>query len=154
MIVAPLGWPFGKFQHVCMYVRDLPATEAYLAGLGIQLQPYAHMTEGKFLLLEGMDEEAFWALGYKHAMVGDIHFQVMSPGSHDTLLKRLVDQHGDRIYTCGWVVDDVDAAEQEMLSRGLSVKWKGRHENGWGFTYFDTFDKLGAYFCIRQNPRP
>ena len=47
----------------------------------------------------------------------------------------------------------MDDAERHLIDRGLGVAWKGRHDNGWGFTYFDTFNELGVMICVRQSPR-
>jgi methylmalonyl-CoA/ethylmalonyl-CoA epimerase len=155
-----LAWPFAMFQHVCFYVRDMDETERFLASFGIELVDYPYREHGGFTELSGLrldgsadEEEAFWDLGYKHALAGNVHFQVMAPGRHDTIHKRFVEQHGSRAYSVGFYVAAVDDAERYLQGRGLHVVWKGRHENGLGFTYFDTFDLLGVNLCVCQSPR-
>lgn len=155
-----LAWPFAMLQHVCFYVRDMEETESFLGSFGIRLEDYPYRDHGRFLELEGLrldgdpnEEEAFWDLGYKHAMAGNVHFQVMCPGRHDTIHKRFVERHGNRAYSVGFYVGDVEHAERHLRDQGLRVVWRGRHENGLGFTYFDTFDLLGINLCVRQSPR-
>jgi len=155
-----LGWPFAMFQHICFYVRDMEETARFLASFGIRLVDYPYRDHGGFAQLEGLrldgnpdHEEAFWDLGYKHAMAGNVHIQVMAPGRHDTIHQRFVAQHGNRAYSVGFYIADVDEAERVLRERGLRVVWKGRHENGLGFTYFDTFERLGVNLCVRQSPR-
>ena len=59
---------------------------------------------------------------------------------------------GRYVFSVGFLVDDVDAAEAKGKELGLKVQQKGRHEDGWGFTYFDTADTLGINLTVRQNP--
>jgi methylmalonyl-CoA/ethylmalonyl-CoA epimerase len=140
------------FQHVCCYVDDLEDATAFLAAVGLATTGYPHHSQGDFRLLEGMTKDAFWKLGYQHALIGDVHFQIMSPAAEETPQKLFVDRYGRRAYSIGFYVDDVGTAESSLLNRGLNVLWKGRHENGWGFTYSDTVNRIGINLCIRQSP--
>ncbi|MEO1198900.1 MAG: VOC family protein [Pseudomonadota bacterium] len=142
---------FKTLHHVHIIVDDMEEVSNFLQGIGIEVRNYQH--PGGFELLEGIDEDAFWKLGYKHAVCGDVHLQIMSPAEEDTGHKRFVAQHKRRVFSLGFVVDNLDAEESFVKSKGLNVLMKGRHQDGWGFTYFDTFDQLGFNLCIRTNPR-
>ncbi|MEO1198905.1 MAG: VOC family protein [Pseudomonadota bacterium] len=144
---------FSEFQHVCGYVPNLSATRASLTEIGLSTEGYNHRHEGDFKLLQGLSREAFWNLGYEHVMVGRVHFQIMSPGIEPSPQKSYVDAYGPRAYSIGFYVEDTDDAERQMIDRGLTVAWKGRHQNGWGFSYFDTFKDLGVMICLRQSPK-
>lgn len=141
---------FSTLHHVHIVVDDMDDVQRFLEGIGIVLSDYPH--PGRFKLLEGLDEAAFWKLGYKHAECGPIHLQVMSPADEDTGHKRFAAQYGRRVFSVGFVVDEIDRHEERLKSNGLEVLMKGRHEDGWGFTYFDTFRELGVNLCIRCNP--
>ena len=146
-------WPFSQFHHVHIVVPDIEAAGTYMQSIGLPIQDYGHQKRGKLKVLEGMSVEEFDELGYRFVDVGGVHVQFMSPGEMDSPHKRFIAAHGARVFSIGFVVEDVDTAEDEMRSRGLEVLIKGRHENGWGFTYFDTFETLGVNICIRQSPK-
>jgi methylmalonyl-CoA/ethylmalonyl-CoA epimerase len=144
---------FSKLHHVHIVVDDMADVDGFLRSIGIPLSDYHH--PGGFTCLEGLDEAAFWKLGYKHALVGPVHLQVMSPAEEDTGHKRFAARYGRRVFSIGFVVADaaaLDAHEEKLKAQGLQVLMKGRHEDGWGFTYFDTFDALGVNLCVRCNP--
>lgn len=145
-------WPFSKFHHVHIIVPDIEETTKFMQEIGIPIRGYEHQLKGTFNVLDGMSVEEFDELGYKYADVGGVDVQFMSPGKMESPHSRFIEAYGPRAFSIGFVVDDIEKAEAEMISRGLSVLIKGRHENGWGFTYFDTFDKIGINICIRQSP--
>lgn len=83
--------------------------EGFLRGIG-------------FTCLEGLDEAAFWKLSYKHALVGPLHLQVMSPAEEDTGHKRFAARYGRRVFSIGFVVADaaaLDAHEEKLKTQGL-----------------------------------
>lgn len=77
----------------------------------------------------------------------------MSPGKRESPHRQVAAQVGKRVYSVGFLVSDVDAAEAELTRRGLSVLMRGRRNDGFGFTYFDTEKHLGINLCIRQDAR-
>lgn len=144
-------WPFSRLHHVHIIVENMEQVEAFLGTIGIRLSDYDH--PGEYTQLEGDDPEALAATHYKFARIGDIHFQFMSPkDDRPSRQNSFVKKYGSRVYSIGFLVDDVDAAEAAGIGFGLRVLAKGRHQDGWGFTYFDTFDDLGVYLTVRQNP--
>jgi methylmalonyl-CoA/ethylmalonyl-CoA epimerase len=143
-------WPFQKLHHVHLAVRDMAKAEALLSSLGIELTDYAH--PGNFTAIEGIRLEPE-VIHYRYAKIGDVHLQVMSPkDDRPSLHNAFLERHGNGVFSIGFVVDDVDAAEAEGLRLGLKIQQRGRHEDGWGFTYFDTEDTLGINLTVRQNP--
>jgi hypothetical protein len=146
--IQTTGWPFCAFHHVHVVVGDMDRTERFLNSIGIPIFDYPWRDGWKEMT---SSPEAFKALGYKRALIGNVHFQFMSPGSGESGHKEFVRKYGNRVYSVGFLVSSVDAAEQELLGRGLTVLNKGRRSDGFGYTYFDTFEKLGINLCIRQN---
>jgi methylmalonyl-CoA/ethylmalonyl-CoA epimerase len=145
-------WPFSKIHHIHVIVKDIHAVESFLGSIGVTLDDYVH--PGSFTQLQGAyDEKGLSALHYKYVKIGDVHFQFMSPkddrpSPHNSFLEK----RGNGVYSVGFLVDDVDAAEAEGIRQGLKILMRGRHEDGWGYTYFDTAATLGINLTIRQNP--
>jgi len=143
-------WPLNQFHHVHLAAQDIRIPESILTPIGIPIAGYNH--PGKFQVMEGMELDEFWARDYKFCRVGDVHFQFMSPNLPGDY-RNFLDEHNNRVNSIGFVVDDVEKAEEELLSRGLKVKIRARHDDGWGFTYFDTLDLVGALMTVRQSAR-
>ena len=143
-------WPLSQFHHVHVAAKDINVPEVFLRGLGIPLGGYNH--PGEFKVADGIDLEEFWARDYRFCRVGTAHLQFMSP-HRDGRYRQFLNQNGNRVYSMGYVVNDVDAAEAEMLNRGLKIRTRGRHSDGWGFTYFETLDVLGVLICVRQSAK-
>jgi len=144
-------YPFNRIHHIHVVVRDMEKVDAFLRSIGIPLVDYDH--PGNFVLLEGLDAETHASIHYKYARINEIDFQFMSPkDDRPSRHKTFLDAHGDGVYSVGFLVDDVDAAEAKGVELNLRVQQKGRHEDGWGFTYFDTADTLGINLTVRQKP--
>ncbi|WP_137391541.1 VOC family protein [Rhodoligotrophos defluvii] len=147
----PANYPFNRIHHIHVVVRDMAKVEAFLNTIGITLTDYEH--PGNYTLLEGNEAEALAAIHYKFARINGVDLQFMSPkDDRPSRHKTFLETRGQGVYSVGFLVDDVDAAEAKGRAMGLKVEQKGRHEDGWGFTYFDTADLLGINLTVRQNP--
>jgi methylmalonyl-CoA/ethylmalonyl-CoA epimerase len=144
-------YPFNRIHHIHVVVRDMEKVEAFMRSIGIPLVDYDH--PGRYTVLEGNDAETLASIHYKFARINDVDLQFMSPkDDRASRHKTFLDIHGEGVYSVGFLVDDVDAAEAKGKELGLEVQQKGRHEDGWGFTYFDTADTIGINLTVRQNP--
>ena len=147
----PASYPFNRVHHIHVIVRDMAKVDAFLRSIGIELVDYDH--PGKYTLLEGNDAETLASIHYKFCRINGIDFQFMSPkDDRPSRHKTFLETRGQGVYSVGFLVDDVDAAEAKGKELGLTVQQKGRHEDGWGFTYFDTADTIGINLTVRQNP--
>jgi 4-hydroxyphenylpyruvate dioxygenase-like putative hemolysin len=147
----PAEYPFNRIHHIHVIVRDMAKVEAFLRSIGIELVDYDH--SGNYRLLEGNDAATLASIHYKFCRINGIDLQFMSPkDDRPSRHKTFLDTHGEGVYSVGFLVNDVDDAEQKGVALGLKVQQKGRHEDGWGFTYFDTADTLGINLTVRQNP--
>jgi hypothetical protein len=144
------AWPFSTFHHVNVLVDDMPGTEAFLRQIGIPIFDYP-WRDGWTEMTTSL--EVFKELGYKRALIGNVHFQFMSAGPSESSHKEFIKKFEKRVYSVGFLVSNVDTAEQELMKRGLKVLKKGRRSDGFGYTYFDTFEKLGINICLRQNAK-
>jgi len=146
--ITTTGWPFSTFHHVNVLVDDLPATEKFLGQIGIPIFDYPWRDGWTEITT---DPEVFKELGYKRALIGNTHFQFMGAGPSESGHKDFIKKFSKRVFSVGFLVSNVDAAEKELIGRGLKVLKKGRRSDGFGYTYFDTFDRLGINICLRQN---
>jgi|GEM_PF-430413 len=147
----PAKYPFNRVHHVHVIVRDMAKVEAFLRAIGIELTDYDH--PGDYTLLEGNDAETLASIHYKFCRIDGVDLQFMSPkDNRPSRHKTFLETRGEGVFSVGFLVDDVDAAEAQGKKLGLKVQQKGRHEDGWGFTYFDTADSLGINLTVRQNP--
>lgn len=69
--------------------------------------------------MEGMELDAFWARDYMFSRVGDVHSQFMSPNL-PSIYRYFLDTHNNSVNNIRFVVDDVEAAEQEFLHLPLT----------------------------------
>ena len=132
-------------------VKDINKTEDFLKSIGIPLKDYVH--PGKYTVLEGSNQRIADLSPNKHIETTTGHVQVTSQlGDDDTSRRRFIDKYTNRVYSVGFLVENVDKAEAECVRLGIKPLRRGRHEDGWAYTYLDTLDLLGVYLTIRQNP--
>ena len=105
-----------------------------------------------YTALEGVAPEAFQALRYRYAWIGELQLQLVEPGPGTTRQRTFLESHGQGVFHIGFEVDDADASDAEAVASGLGVLMRGRREDGSGFTYFDTVERAGVTLEIRQSP--
>lgn len=78
---------------------------------------------------------------YKYANIDNMQIQLCEPGEGDTPQRRFLDTHGEGVFHLGFLVENVDEAEEAGVKSGLQVRMSGRLDGRGSFTYFDTADK-------------
>lgn len=142
---------FQELHHLALVVRDIEATQRFYESVGIgPFVEYPPMRE--YVSIKVPDEEAFYDLTIRCAQVGPIQLQLVQPGQGRTIYKDFLDKHGEGLFHMGFVVDDIDAAQDRGEAMGLRPLSSGRRENGSGFTYFGTKDQAGVNLLVRQSP--
>jgi methylmalonyl-CoA/ethylmalonyl-CoA epimerase len=145
------GKPFSMLHHLSLVVRDLDAAVRFLESTGIgPFIDYPPMRE--YTQLDVPDEEGFFNTAIKCATIGPVQLQVVQPGKGRSIYKDFLEQKGEGVFHLGFVVDDIEQSEAEVRAMGLEVISRGRRDNGRGFAYFDTADKCGVTFLVRQSP--
>ena len=141
---------FERLHHVAMVVESLDDSVRRLEQLGfgpfVDYPPLAEYTN-----LEVPDAEAFYDLRIKVCDLGPVALQLIE-ARDGTIYGDFFRRRGEGVFHLGFVVDDIDAAEQEAVDRGLEVLSGGRRADGSGFTYFDTASELGITLLVRQSP--
>jgi methylmalonyl-CoA/ethylmalonyl-CoA epimerase len=142
---------FHHLHHVCIVVRDLVATQAYLESVGIgPWRDYPPLTD--YVALATPSPGAFHAMAYRVCDLENVQIQLCQPPADDCPQRRFLDQHGEGVFHLGFSVPDCDAADAEGRTLGLDVLMSGRRTDRSGFTYFDTADEAGVVLEIRQSP--
>jgi len=143
--------PFRELHHICIVVRDIDASVAFYESIGIgPWQDYPPLTEYTRLTVPNPD--AFYALKYKLASVGNVQLQLCQPPELDCPQRRFLDSRGEGVYHIGFE-SDLDDADAAAAGLGLNVLARGQRDNGSGFIYFDTADDAGVVLLARKTAR-
>jgi methylmalonyl-CoA/ethylmalonyl-CoA epimerase len=143
--------PFRELHHICIVVRDIDASVAFYESVGIgPWHDYPPLTE--YTRLAVADRDAFYALKYKIANLGNIQLQLCEPPELDCPQRRFLDSRGEGVFHIGFE-SDVDAAAAAAHGLGLNVLARGQRDDGSGFIYFDTADRAGVVLLARKTAR-
>jgi len=144
-----MSTPFDNLHHVALVVQDVDRTVERLERLGFgPFIAYPPLTE--YVELDVPDVDAFYDLRIEVCEIGPVALQVIE-GREGTIYGDFLRERGEGVFHLGFVVGDVDAAQQDVEGRGSSVLARGRRADGSGFTYFDTLAELGITLLVREN---
>lgn len=143
--------PFSVLHHLSIVVADIDKATRYYESIGIgPFTEYPPMSE--YVKIDVPDEEGFYHLTIRCAQIGPVQLQLIQPGKGKSLYRDHLERKGEGVYHLGFVVDDIDAAEQAVRNMGIGVISSGRRENGSGFAYLGTAAEAGVTLLIRQSP--
>ena len=143
--------PFRELHHICIVVRDIDKSVAYYESVGIgPWQDYPPLTE--YTRLTAPNPEAFYALRYKLANLGNVQLQLCQPPELDCPQRRFLDSRGEGVYHIGFE-SDLGEATAAAAEAGLNVLASGQRDNGSGFIYFDTAADAGVVLLARKTAR-
>ncbi|MBF0531396.1 MAG: VOC family protein, partial [Deltaproteobacteria bacterium] len=124
--------PFSKLHHLSLVVKDIDASVRFWESLGIgPFIDYPPLTE--YIRLNVPDEEGFFNLVFKCAMIGPIQLQLVQVGKGQSIYKDFLESKGEGIFHLGFQVDDIEKSEAAVKAMGLDVLSSGRRDNGSGF---------------------
>jgi methylmalonyl-CoA/ethylmalonyl-CoA epimerase len=143
--------PFRELHHICIVVRDIDKSVAYYESVGIgPWQDYPPLTE--YTRLTAPNPEAFYALRYKLANLGNVQLQLCQPPELDCPQRRFLDSRGEGVFHIGFE-SDLGEAAAAAAEAGLNVLASGQRDNGSGFIYFDTAADAGVVLLARKTAR-
>jgi methylmalonyl-CoA/ethylmalonyl-CoA epimerase len=143
--------PFRELHHICIVVRDIDKSVAYYESVGIgPWQDYPPLTE--YTRLTAPNPEAFYALRYKLANLGNVQLQLCQPPELDCPQRRFLDSRGEGVFHIGFE-SDLGEATAAAAEAGLNVLASGQRDNGSGFIYFDTAADAGVVLLARKTAR-
>lgn len=142
--------PFSELHHITVVVKDIErAVEFYSSlGLGPFVTPAQHEIANRTLRGKPITSKVIT----REALIGPVALQLVQYIEGEHLVKEFIDKKGEGVFHLGFVVDDIDKAEDKAVKLGLKVTQRARREDGSGNAFFDTEALGGVVLEIRQNP--
>ena len=141
---------FRKPHHICIVVKDIEKTKAYYESIGIgPWVDYPPLVE--YIKLNVIDEKGFFDTRFVYTQIGDLQLQLAQPGEGKTIYKEFLETKGEGVFHIGFEVQDVDAAEKQLMDEGIKVLASGRQDDGSGLSYLDTREGAGVTLLVRQT---
>lgn len=138
---------FDKLHHVCIVVHDIDKTQAFYESIGIG--PWlAYPPLSEYVELQAPSQQGFMSMQYRVCNLPNIQLQLCQPSQDPSPQRIHLDSKGEGVFHLGFEVPDADAAEAALP---LSVKMRGRRENGTGFNYYDTEELGGVVLLTRAT---
>ncbi len=141
---------FQDLHHICILVTDLEARQCFFESIGIGPW-YDYPKGGTYVTFEVPNEAASKAMRYKCCDLGNVQLQLCDPGTLDSPQRRHLDRHGEGVYHLGFEVEDLLAARETGMARGLDVIAHGLRTDESGFCYFDTKAAAGVVLEVRKT---
>ena len=145
MLGSPAG--FASVDQVAVVVRDLDASmKRYVEEFGIG--PWRVYTFSPDWI-EGMTfrgKEQGYSMRLALADLGGMMYELIEPLQGPNSYGEFLDEHGEGLHHLGYFVDDLDAAMEEMKSKGYALLQSGRGigtKGEGGYAYFETQGALG-----------
>jgi methylmalonyl-CoA/ethylmalonyl-CoA epimerase len=144
--------PFARVHHVCIVVPDIDAAVQFYESIGIngwrEYPPLVDYTD-----LDVPDDDAFFGMKYKYTDATGLQLQLCEPNDRPSPQRKFLDRTGGGVFHLGFVVDDVDAATEQVHALGMETWMYGRRKDRTGFTYFKTPEIAGVTLEVRQSPK-
>ena len=145
--------PFSKLDHIGVVVRDFDKTVEYYQSLGIGpfesvqgLSSVERIMRGKPIAIDSFKVKE------QNARIGPVLIQVLQPVEGESIWKEFLDAKGEGVHHLGFLVDDIEKEEAELVEKGYSVLYRSRFKGGGGAAYFDTGKVGGVLFELIQWP--
>jgi len=144
---------FSKFDHISIIVKDLDKAIEYYQSLGIgPFEPPKPVERSERQWLGKPLDLSTVKTALKIADIGPIRIELKQPIEGESLEKEFLETRGEGIDHIGFVVDDIDKAEAELVGKGQKLFYRARYKNGGGASYFDTREIGGFWTELLQWP--
>ena len=142
--------PFSQLHHVTVVVKDIERAVKFYSsvGLGPLVSPEKHVFANKTLRGKPLTHK----LLIRETHIGPAVLQLVQHVEGEDVYKEFIDKRGEGVQHLGFVVDNIDKAEDAAVKMGLKVTQRSRGEDGSGFAYFDTELLGGVVLEIRKEP--
>ena len=148
--------PFAKLAHIAVVVRDIErAVKFYTStGIGPFVTPpkIVHDNDGYVKRTLHGRPANFISLKVREVCIGPVVLQLVEHMKGDCVEKEFLDKRGEGVQHLGFVVDDIDKAEEKAVKLGLTVIQSGRRADASGNAFFDTEALAGVVLEIKQVP--
>jgi glyoxalase/bleomycin resistance protein/dioxygenase superfamily protein len=138
----------GLFQNAFVVADRAAAEQALCAQLGCSEFVDLPATDLEYDV-RGSRVSCALALGF--ARSGNVQIEVIEPVRGESLHAEFLASHGSGSHHLGFLVDDADAVVAFAGARGIA-KVMGGEFGRLRFRYLDTFDAIGLYVEIVEDP--
>jgi len=142
--------PFFRLHHVAILVKDIERAVKFYESLGIGpfVAPAEHGIVNKTLRGKAITGKVV----VREASIEPVVLQLVQYLEGEHIAKEFIDKKGEGVCHLGFVVDNIDSAEDKAVKMGLKVTQRGRRTDGSGHAFFDTLALGGVVLEIRQDP--
>lgn len=143
--------PFSSISHVGMVVRDMDRAVKHYESLGIG--PFESFNDFNFREMEaGGKPLKYEDIPHKicTAKMGSVTLELIQPVAGEFIWTEFLNTRGEGINHFGFIVEDIDKEEAEMVKKGLKIVFRFRFTNGGGATYFDATESGGLMFELLE----
>ena len=139
---------FSVLHHITVVVKDMEKAEAFYASVGIGpfIIPSGHTIHTKTVRGKPIADKII----IREAQLGPVVLQLVQHIEGESIYKEFVEIKGQGVQHLGFLVEDIDQAEQDALAQGLKELARGRRKDGTGYCYFDTESLAGVILEIRD----
>jgi methylmalonyl-CoA/ethylmalonyl-CoA epimerase len=138
---------FSNLHHITVVVEDIDKAIKFYESFGVG--PFKIHPNYENINFE--ERPGFYKM-VKVAEMGEIEIQLVQPNQQESLQKDFYENKGQGVQHLGFVVDDIDTAEDKLKRLGLKVIESKRRPEGGGHAFFDTEEIAGVALLVRQNP--
>ena len=141
--------PFTKIGQVSAVIKDKEKTIEYYASLGIG--PFSPPRQvAKYTEVRGKEVQ----LDLKEVMtqMGPIDFEIVPLPEKPSLYHEFHEKRGEGLHHIGFLVEDIEGAEANLIKQGFKIIQRGRSEKG-GYCYVETDAIGGIIFELIQRPK-
>ena len=131
-----------KFRHLAFVVKDIDTVIQYYESLGIV------SSVGSEMLME-LPNKAKSKMCF--AQIGSLVIEFYQPVEGKSMHSDFLEKHGEGIQRIAFAVDDIDKEVDELVSRGVTLMFRGDMPNGSRIAYFDT-GKIGDILMALVQP--
>lgn len=143
--------PFSQLDHVTVAVTDIERAVKFYSSVG--LGPFVPPARHDFAYMTLRGEPLTSKVTTREAWIGPVFLQLVQQVEGESLVSEFIRRRGEGVFHLGFVVDNIDEAEDEVVKMGLQVTQRGRREDGSGYAFFDTEAFAGVTLEIKEEPR-
>lgn len=142
--------PFSQLAHITIAVKDMERAVKFYSSLGIG--PFVQNSHHTFVTRTLRGKPVTGKRITREASIGPVMLQLVQYVDGEHLIKEFIDKKGEGVFHLGFLVDDIDKAEDKAVKLGLKVTQRARRADGSGNAFFDTETLGGVILEIKQNP--
>ena len=143
--------PFSQLDHVTVAVTNLKQAVKFYSSVG--MGPFKPPARHDFAHTTLRNKPLNSKVMTKEAWIGPVFLQLVQQVEGESLVSEFIRRKGEGVFHLGFVVANIDEAEDKAVKMGLKVTQRGRRVDGSGYAFFDTEALAGITLEIKEEPR-